>query len=72
MAEGTLITAADLDLASQKTEYRNLNLKLETGKLEQVLLQEALAAAGGNISQAAKLMGVSRPYVYNLKRQTGL
>lgn len=72
MAEGTLITAADLDLASQKAEYRNLNLKLETGKLEQVLLQEALAAAGGNISQAAKLMGVSRPYVYNLKRQTGL
>jgi two-component system NtrC family response regulator len=71
MAEGTLVTAADLDLASQKAEYRNLNLKLETGKLEQVLLQEALAAAGGNISQAAKLMGVSRPYVYNLKRQTG-
>jgi two-component system NtrC family response regulator len=73
MAEGTLITATDLDLAPQLSElHRNLNLKSETEKLEQMLLQEALAAAGGNISQAAKLMGVSRPYVYNLKRQVGI
>jgi two-component system NtrC family response regulator len=72
MTEGTVITAADLDLAPRRTEIRNLNLKLETEKLEQALLQEALAAAGGNISLAAKLMGVSRPYVYSLKRQAGL
>lgn len=72
MTDGLLITAADLDLAPRRQGVRNLNLKLETEKLEQALLQEALAAAGGNISLAARLMGVSRPYIYNLKRQAGL
>ena len=68
MADGTLITAADLDLPGGKQNLRSLNLRAETEKLERMLLQEALAISGGNISQAAKLMGVSRPYVYNLKR----
>jgi len=72
MTEGQFITAADLDLAPRRVEVRNLNLKLETEKLELTLLQEALAAAGGNISLAAKLMGVSRPYIYSLKKQAGL
>jgi two-component system NtrC family response regulator len=72
MAEGCLITASDLDLAPRRVERRDLNLKQETERLEQVLLQEALSAAGGNISLAAKLMGVSRPYIYSLKRQAGL
>jgi two-component system NtrC family response regulator len=72
MAEGALVTAADLDLAPRKIESRNLNLKLETSKLEQELMREALALAGGNISHAAKLMGVSRPYIYSLKRQSGM
>lgn len=69
MADGAMITAADLDLPGDKPPIRSLNLKAETGKLERMLLQEALAISRGNISQAAKLMGVSRPYVYNLKRQ---
>ncbi len=69
MADGALITAADLDLPGGKQQTRSLNLRAETEKLERMLLEEALAISGGNISQAAKLMGVSRPYVYNLKRQ---
>jgi two-component system NtrC family response regulator len=72
MTEGLFITASDLDLAPQPVVRRDLNLKQETVKLEHALLQEALAASGGNISLAAKLMGVSRPYIYNLKRQAGL
>jgi len=68
MADGAVITAADLDLPGGKQTMRSLNLRAETEKLERMLLQEALAISGGNISQAAKLMGVSRPYVYNLKR----
>jgi two-component system NtrC family response regulator len=68
MADGAMITAADLDLPLGQPK-RSLNLRAETEKLERMLLQEALTISRGNISQAAKLMGVSRPYVYNLKRQ---
>lgn len=68
MSEGPLITEADLDLAKTATEPRSLNLKLETEKLERALLNEALAISQGNISKAAKLLGISRPHLYNLRR----
>ena len=35
-------------------------------KLESALLNEALAAAEGNVSKAAKLMGISRQQIYNM------
>ena len=72
MADGILVTAADLDLALGQNKLRNLNLKEETEKLEMMLLQEALLVSGGNISKTARLLGVSRPYIYNLKRQARL
>jgi two-component system NtrC family response regulator len=69
MSEGPVVTAADLDLAVQvDAEPRSLNLKIETEKLERALLNEALAVSQGNISKAAKLLGISRPHLYNLKR----
>ena len=68
MAEGKLITAADLDLAAPTNESKSLDLRLETEKLERSLVQEALAISQGNISKAAKLMGISRPYLYNLMK----
>jgi two-component system NtrC family response regulator len=69
MTEGPVVTAADLDLAEQSdAEPRSLNLKIETEKLERALLNEALAVSQGNISKAAKLLGISRPHLYNLKR----
>jgi two-component system NtrC family response regulator len=68
MAEGKLITAADLDLAEPTSEPKSLDLRLETEKLERALVQEALAISQGNISKAAKLMGISRPYLYNLMK----
>jgi two-component system NtrC family response regulator len=69
MSEGPVVTATDLDLAVQAdAEPRSLNLKIETEKLERALLNEALAVSQGNISKAAKLLGISRPHLYNLKR----
>ncbi|HTO41665.1 MAG TPA: PEP-CTERM-box response regulator transcription factor [Rhizomicrobium sp.] len=68
MSEGPMVTAIDLDLAEAQTESRSLNLKIETEKLERALLNEALAISQGNISKAAKLLGISRPHLYNLKR----
>jgi two-component system NtrC family response regulator len=68
MSEGPMVTAADLDLAQAEVEPRSLNLKIETEKLERALLNEALAVSQGNISKAAKLLGISRPHLYNLKK----
>jgi two-component system NtrC family response regulator len=68
MGEGKLITAADLDLAAAQTEPRSMDLRLETEKLERSLVQEALAMTQGNVSKAAKLLGISRPHLYTLMR----
>jgi len=69
MSEGKRITGQDLDLADIKTAPRSLDLKTEVEKLEKKLASEALAAAEGNVSKAAKLLGVSRPHLYNLLGQ---
>jgi two-component system NtrC family response regulator len=65
MTDGPLITAEDLELASD-AKPRSLNLRDHTRDLETSLLREALAVAEGNVSKAAKLMGISRPQVYHL------
>lgn len=65
MADGSLITAQDLELASG-AKLRNLNLRDHVQELESALLKEALAAGEGNVSRAAKLMGISRQQIYNI------
>jgi two-component system NtrC family response regulator len=65
MADGPLIKPEDLELASG-AKLRNLNLRDHMQELERALLNEAMAAADGNVSKAAKLMGISRQQIYNL------
>jgi two-component system NtrC family response regulator len=65
MSDGPLLTADDLELVSEG-KPRNLNLRDHMRELEGALLREALAVSDGNVSKAAKLMGISRPQVYNL------
>jgi two-component system, NtrC family, response regulator len=65
MSDGPLITPDDLELISEG-KPRNLNLRDHMRELEGALLREALAVSDGNVSKAAKLMGISRPQVYNL------
>jgi two-component system, NtrC family, response regulator len=65
MADGPLITAMDLELVAEG-KSRNLNLRDHMREVEGALLREALAISDGNVSKAAKLMGISRPQVYNL------
>ena len=69
MSESKRITAQDLDLADIKAAPRSLDLKTEVEKLERKLASEALAVAEGNVSKAAKILGVSRPHLYNLLGQ---
>jgi two-component system NtrC family response regulator len=68
MSEGKLITAADLDLVHVNDGEHTFDLRTVTGRLEKTLLQEVLAVTSGNISKSAKLLGVSRPQLYNLRR----
>jgi two-component system NtrC family response regulator len=68
MAEGKLITPSDLDLGGVALEKESLDLRAEVEKLERSLAQRALAISDGNISKAAKLLGISRPHLYNLMR----
>ena len=65
MADGSLITPQDLELASG-AKPRNLKLRDHVHQLENALLKEALAAGEGNVSRAAKLMGISRQQIYNI------
>jgi len=68
MAEGSALTAADLGLPSAADTYAGLplNLRQARDKVERNVLQRALQLAEGNISKASRLLGVSRPALYDL------
>jgi len=70
MSENKRITAHDLDLGTVKAEPRSRDLKAEVDKLQKRLVSEALAMTDGNITKAAKLLGVSRPHLYSLLEQS--
>ena len=65
MAEGKLVTAADLGL-SVATNPPSLNLRVVRQNAETQAIRQALVRAGGNISRTAELLGVTRPTLYDL------
>jgi two-component system NtrC family response regulator len=64
MAEGKALTAADLDLGAGLQEAINLRAVREAA--DRRAIGEALARADGNISATARLLGISRPTLYDL------
>jgi two-component system NtrC family response regulator len=64
MAEGKALTAADLDLGAGSQEAINLRAVREAA--DRRAIGEALARADGNISATARLLGISRPTLYDL------
>jgi two-component system NtrC family response regulator len=64
MADGSRITALDLDLAEPSAEPINLRAAREA--TDRQVIRHALARADGNISNTARLLGVSRPTLYDL------
>jgi len=68
MADGKLVTAADLDLAGAD-DGELINLKAAREAADRRAIRQAIARTEGNISNAAKLLGISRPTLYDLLKQ---
>ena len=72
MAEGAMITAADLALEPAAGDAAMLSLREVRQRAESAAVERALALAGGNISKAAELLGVTRPTLYDLMERTSI
>jgi len=69
VTDGPLLSAADLGLAAPGEDTQSLTIRDARARAEREVLQLALAQAGSNLSKAAKLLGTSRPTLYDLMRQ---
>lgn len=72
MADGKHVTAEDLDLDTGEEQGLPLNLKAAREAADRRAIRQALARSENNISSAAKLLGISRPTLYDLLKQYGL
>jgi len=72
MAEGAFVKADDLDLGEGNADDLQLNLKAAREAADRKAITRAVARTEGNISSAAKLLGISRPTLYDLLKQYDL
>jgi len=70
MADGKSVTADDLDLPG-KSEAGELPINLRAARetADRRAIRQALSRTDNNISGAAKLLGISRPTLYDLIKQ---
>jgi two-component system NtrC family response regulator len=72
MTDGKSVTAADLDLPSTTlAEDQNLLINLRAARevADRKAIRQAMSRSDNNISGAAKLLGISRPTLYDLLKQ---
>ncbi len=65
MADGKLVTAADLGL-SVTVNPPSLNLRVVRQNAETQAIRQALLRTSGNISRTAEMLGITRPTLYDL------
>ena len=70
MAEGRSIAADDLDLPGGEPDAAELiNLRAAREIADRKAIRQAMSRTDNNISGAAKLLGISRPTLYDLLKQ---
>ena len=72
MADGKQVTAADLDLPGTPDGAEvslPINLRAAREQIDRRVIRQALTRTENNISGAAKLLGISRPTLYDLMKQ---
>ena len=69
MTDGPLVSAADLDLSWPEEDVKSLDIRAARARAEREVIQLALTQTGSNLSKAAKLLGISRPTLYDLMQQ---
>jgi two-component system NtrC family response regulator len=78
MAEGGQVTAEDLELEDyledtlKATASMPLNIKQVREEAEKAAILQALSYAGDSITEAAELLGVTRPTLYSMLEKYGL
>ena len=74
MADGKLVMKDDLDLANGVADGEEawLNLRSAREAADRVAIRRAMTQSEGNISAAAKLLGISRPTLYDLLKSYDL
>ncbi len=70
MSEGKFVSASDLEFGDEEDEDAlTINLKAARELADRKAIRRAIARTEGNISSAAKLLGISRPTLYDLLKQ---
>jgi two-component system NtrC family response regulator len=70
MADGKLVAAADLDLrGAAPADAAAINLRAAREQTDRRAIHQALVRSEHNISAAARLLGISRPTLYDLMKQ---
>lgn len=74
MADGSQVTAGDMELevVEEQSGEMPLNLRQAREETERQTIIRALGHAGDNVSEAAKLLGVTRPTLYSMLEKYGL
>ena len=71
MADGKRVTAADLDLG-RPVDAREPTLRAVREEADRRAIRRAMAQSDGNISGASRLLGISRPTLYDLLKSYDL
>ena len=72
MSDGPLITLDDLEISAPGEKPLSFNLKQRREEAERKAILRALEHADDKITEAAKLLGVTRPTLYSLIERYGL
>jgi DNA-binding NtrC family response regulator len=72
MAQGDAVRSVDLALQAQRASGAESMEEMTLESVERVLIQKALARWDGNVSHAARALGLSRSALYRRMAQHGL